>query len=64
MRERFIRKALLESFKGASPKRKGGTFWLKFMPDSVVTTPLLGPLLARLSVQAFIGRRPEQTLRT
>src|SRR4051812_25398556 len=45
-------------------KRKGGTSWLKFMPDSVVTTPLLGPLLARLSVQAFIGRRPEQTLRT
>ena len=32
--------------------------------DSVVTTPLLGPLLARLSVQAFIGRRPGQTLRT
>ena len=60
----LYKKALPESFKGASPKRKGGTFWLKFMPDSVVTTPLLGPLLARLSVQAFIGRRHGQTLRT
>src|SRR3954462_1242397 len=29
MRESFIRKALPESFKGASPKRKGGTCWLK-----------------------------------
>ena len=60
----LYKKALPESFKGASPKRKGGTFCLKFMPDLVVTTPLLGPLLARLSVQAFIGRRPGQMLRT
>ena len=27
MRENCTKKALLESFKGASPKRKGGTFW-------------------------------------
>ena len=33
MRESFIRKAQPESFKGASQKRKGETFWLKFMPD-------------------------------
>ena len=33
MKESFIRKAPPESFKGVSPKRKGGTFWLKFMPD-------------------------------
>ena len=43
-RESFIRKALPESFKGASPKRKGGTSWLKFMPDSVVITLQPGPL--------------------
>src|SRR4051812_49939320 len=60
----FIRKALPESFKGASPKRKGGISWPKFTPDSVAITLLLGPLLARLSAQASIGRRPGQTLRT
>ena len=43
-RESFTRKAQLESFKGVSPKRKGGTFWLKFMPDSANTTPQPGPL--------------------
>ena len=44
MRESFIRKALPESFKGASPKRKDDNFWQKFMLDSAVTTPQLGPL--------------------
>ena len=44
MWESFIRKALPESFKGASPKRKGGTSWLKFMPDLAVITLQLGPL--------------------
>ena len=43
-RESFIRKALPESFKGASPKRKGGTFWQKFTLDSPVTTPQPGIL--------------------
>ena len=43
-KESFIRKAPPESFKGVSPKRKGGTFWLKFMPDSAGTTPQPGPL--------------------
>ena len=33
MRENFIRKAQPESFKVVSLKRKGETFWLKFMPD-------------------------------
>ena len=64
LRESSIRKAQPESFKGASPKRKGGSFWQKFTPDSAATMPLLGPLLARLFAQAFIGRRPTQTLRT
>ena len=40
----LYKKALPESFKGASPKRKGGNFWQKFMPDSAATTPQLGPL--------------------
>ena len=44
MRENFIRKALPESFKGASPKRKGGIFWQKFTPDSAVITPQPGLL--------------------
>ena len=44
MRESFIRKALPESFKGASPKRKGGSFWQKFTPDSAATTQQPGPL--------------------
>ena len=43
-RESFTRKAQPESFKGVSPKRKGETFWLKFMPDSAGTTPQPGPL--------------------
>ena len=43
MKESFIIKAPPESFKGVSPKRKGGIFWLKFMPDSVGTTPQPGP---------------------
>src|SRR4051812_14274347 len=64
MRESFIRKAPLESFKDVSPKRKGGVCWLKFTPDSVAITLQPGPLYARLSIRAFIGRRPGQTLRT
>ena len=43
-RESFIRKVLPESFKGASPKRKDGNFWQKFMLDLAATTPQLGPL--------------------
>ena len=43
-RESFIRKALPESFKGASPKRKGGNFWQKSMLDSAATTPQPRPL--------------------
>ena len=44
MRESFIRKALPEYFKGASPKRKDDNFWQKFMLDSAATTLQLGPL--------------------
>ena len=44
MRESFTRKAQPKSFNGVSPKRKGGIFWLKFMPDSVGTTPQPRPL--------------------
>ena len=44
MRENYTKKALPESFKDASPKRKGGTFWQKFTPDSAVTTPQPGLL--------------------
>ena len=44
MRENCTKKALPESFKGASLKRKGGTFWQKFMPDSAVITPQPGLL--------------------
>ena len=40
----LYKKVLLASFKGASPKRKGGTFWQKFTPDSAVTTPQPGLL--------------------
>ena len=40
----LYKKALPESFKGASPKRKGGSFWQKFTPDSAATTPQPGPL--------------------
>ena len=43
-RESFIRKALPEYFKGASPKRKDGNYWQKFMLDLAATTPQLGPL--------------------
>ena len=43
-RESFIRKALPEYFKGASPKRKDDNFWQKFMLDLAATTPQLGPL--------------------
>ena len=39
----LYKKALPESF-NASPKRKGGTFWQKFMPDSAVITPQPGLL--------------------
>ena len=35
----LYKKALPESFKGASPKRKGGSFWQKFTPDSATTMP-------------------------
>ena len=38
------KKALPESFKGASTKRKDGSFWQKFTPDLAVTTPQHGPL--------------------
>ena len=44
MKENCIKKALPKSFKGACPKRKGGTFWQKFTPDSAVTTPQPGLL--------------------
>ena len=40
----LYKKSTTESFKGASPKRKGGTSWLKFMPDSADITPQSGPL--------------------
>ena len=40
----MYKKALPESFKGASPKRKGASFWQKFMLDSAATTPQPGPL--------------------
>ena len=43
-RASFIRKALPESFKGASPKRKDDNFWKKFMLDLAATTLQLGPL--------------------
>ena len=39
-----FRIALPESFKGASPKRKGGSFWQKFMPDLAATTSQPRPL--------------------
>ena len=44
MRENCTKKALPESFKGASPKRKDGNFWQKFTLDLAATTPQLGPL--------------------
>ena len=40
----LYKKALPESFKGASPKSKGGTFWQKFTPDSAIITPQPGLL--------------------
>ena len=40
----LYKKAPPESFKGVSPKRKGGIFWLKFMPDSAVAMRWTGPL--------------------
>ena len=40
----LYKKALPESFKGASPKRKGGIFWQKFTPDSAAITPQPGLL--------------------
>ena len=40
----LYKKALPESFKGASPKRKGGSCWQKSMPDSAATTQQPGPL--------------------
>ena len=43
-RESFIRKALPEYLKGASPKRKDDNFWKKLMLDLVATMPQLGPL--------------------
>ena len=39
----LYKKALPESFKGASPKRKDGNFWQKFMLDLAATTPQPGP---------------------
>ena len=64
MTENSIVKALPELFKDVSPRNRGGSSWRKFMPDSAVTTPKLGPLLARPSIQGFIGRQPEQMHRT
>ena len=43
-RESFIRKALPEYFKGASPKRKDDNYWQKFMLDLAAITPQLRPL--------------------
>ena len=40
----LYKKSTMESFKGASPKRKGGSFWQKSMPDSAATTQQPGPL--------------------
>ena len=40
----LYKKALPESFKGASPKRKGGSFWQKFTLDLAATTLQPGPL--------------------
>ena len=40
----LYKRALSESFKGASPKRKGGSFWQKFTSDSAATMPQPGPL--------------------
>ena len=40
----LYKKSTTEYFKGASPKRKHGNFWQKFMLDSAATTPQLGPL--------------------
>ena len=34
----LYKKALPKSFKGASPKRKGGSFWQKSMLESAATT--------------------------
>ena len=42
--ELYKKKALPESFKGAYPKRRGGTFWQKSTPDSAVTMPQPGLL--------------------
>ena len=40
----LTRKALPEYFKDVSLRKKGGSSWLKFMPDSAGTTPQPGPL--------------------
>ena len=40
----LYKKSATEYFKGASPKRKDGNFWQKFMLDLAATTPQLGPL--------------------
>ena len=40
----LYKKALPESFKGASLKRKGGSFWQKYMLDLAATTPQPVPL--------------------
>ena len=60
----LYKKSPPESFNDVYPRKRGGNSWLKFMPDSAVATPQLGPLLARPSVQGFIFRRPERMQRT
>ena len=40
----LYKKALPESFKGTSLKRRGGTYWPKFTPYSAVITPQHGLL--------------------
>ena len=42
--ESYTRKALPEYFKDVSLKKRDGSFWLKSMLVSEVTTPRLGPL--------------------
>ena len=58
MRENFIRKAQPESFKGVSPKRKGETFWLKFMPDSAGTTLQPSPCKQGLPYRILLANGP------
>ena len=59
----LYKKSATGVFQRCISEEEGGSSWLKFTPVSAGTTSQLGPLLARPSVQVFIGRRPEQTLR-